>query len=105
MKKIISETEVIAYDYLKAFGFAEEQVIPLIDQAKKDLQENLTKLKILLDADSISIDDINHVLHALKGLLFNLGNHELAEKLNETGSHPESEVALKEISQLLFDKK
>ncbi len=105
MKKIISETEVIAYDYLKAFGFAEEQIIPLVDQAKKDLQENLTKLEILLHEDTISIDDINHVLHALKGLLFNLGNHELAEKLNEIRSHLESDVALKEISQILFDEK
>jgi len=105
MKKIISETEVIAYDHLKTFGFSEEQVIPLIDRAKKDLHENLTKLEILLHEDTISIDDINNVLHALKGLLFNLGNHELAEKLNEIRSHLESKVSLKEISQLFFDEK
>ena len=105
MKKIISETEVIAYDHLKAFGFAEEQVIPLVYRAKKDLQENLTKLEILLYEDTISIDDINNVLHALKGLLFNLGNHELAEKLNEIRSHFESKASLEEISQLLFDEK
>ncbi len=105
MKKIISETEVIAYDHLKAFGFAEEQVIPLVYRAKKDLQENLTKLEILLYEDTISIDDINNVLHALKGLLFNLGNHKLAEKLNEIRSHFESKAFLEEISQLLFDEK
>jgi len=105
MGKIIRETEVIAYDHLKAFGFEDEQIKPLIDQAKKDLQENLTKLEMLLHEDTISIDDINNVLHALKGLLFNLGNHELADKLNEIKSHLESEAALEEISQLLFDEK
>ncbi len=103
MKKIISETEVTAYNYLKAFGFEDEQITPLIIQGKKDLHKELTKLEVLLHADVISLDDINDVLHALKGLLFQLGNHELAEKLNEIRSHLESEVAIKEISQLLFD--
>ena len=66
------------------------------------MRGNLMKLEILLHEDTISIDDINNVLHALKGLLFNLGNYELAEKLNERKSHLESEAGLKEISQLLF---
>lgn len=105
MKNIINETEVIAYEYLNAFGFKEEQIVPLIAQGKKDLEENLTKLEILLREENASLVDINNVLHALKGLLFNLGNHELAEKLNEIRSHLESEASLKEISQLLFDVK
>jgi len=99
MKKIISETETIAYEHLKAFGFSQEQIIPLIDQAKKDLQENLTKLEILFQEDPISIDEINNNLHAIKGLLFNMGNHELSEKINEIRSHLESDAALKEISK------
>ena len=105
MEKIISETEVIAYNYLEAFGFEDEQIKPLIDRGKKDLQENLTKLEMSLHEDTISIDDINNVLHALKGLLFNLGNHKLAEQLNEIKSHLESKASLEEISQLLFDEK
>lgn len=105
MKNIISETEVIAYDYLKDFGFNEEQISSLIVQGRKDLHKELTKLETLLDTDSVSLDDINNVLHALKGLLFQLGNHDVAEKLNEIRSHHESEVILKEISELLFDEK
>jgi hypothetical protein len=104
MKKIISETEVIAYDYLKAFGFKDEQITLLIIQGKKDLHKELTKLEALLHADVVSLDNINDVLHALKGLLFQLGNHKLAEKLNEIRSHLDSEVTLKQISQLLFDE-
>ena len=97
------ELHCIKYYHLKVFGFSEEQITPLVDRAKKDMQENLMKLEILLHEDTISIDEIDNVLHALKGLLFNLGNHELAEKLNERRLHLESEAALKEISQLLFD--
>lgn len=103
MKKIISETEVMAHDYFKAFGFEDEQINLLIMQGKKDLHKELTKLEALLHADPVSLDDINNVLHALKGLLFQLGNHVLAEKLNEVRSHLNSEISIKEISQLLFD--
>jgi len=103
MSKIISETEVIAYDYLKAFGFKDEQIAPLIVQAKKDLIKTLAQLESALHAEDVSLEDINDGLHALKGLLFHLGNHELAEKLNEIRSHLDSEAAIKEVSQVLFD--
>ncbi len=95
----------IKYYHLKAFGFSEEQITPLVDRAKKDLQVNLTKLEILLQEDTISINEINNVVHVLKGLLFTLENHELAENLNEVRLHLESEAALEEILQLLLDVK
>ena len=106
MKNIISETEVIAYDYFKDFGFNEDQINSLIIQGKKDLHKELTKLEtLLIHADTVSVDDINNILHALKGLLFQMGNHDLAEKLNEIRSKDEREVILKDLSELLFDKK
>ncbi len=101
MEKIISETEVIAFDYLKAFGFTEEQVNTLVLQGKKDLYKELIKLKTLIYADPVSYDDINNVLHALKGLLFQLGNHDLAEKLNEIRSDLQNKTTLEEIALLL----
>ena len=106
MKNIISETEVIAYDYFKAFGFSEEQINSLITQGKKDLHKELTKLEtLLIHVDTVSLDDINNVLHALKGLIFQMGNHDLAEKLNEIRSNDDREVTLKELSGLLFAEK
>jgi len=101
MEKIISETEMIAFGYLKAFGFSDEHVNSLVDQGKKDLHKSLTELRTLLDDVVVSLDDINNVLHALKGLLFQLGNHDVADQLNEIRSHLESEVTLKEIARLL----
>ena len=106
MKNIINKTEIIAYDYFKDFGFNEDQINSLILQGKKDLHKELTKLEtLLIHADTMSIDDINNILHALKGLLFQMGNHDLAEKLNEIRSNDERKVILKEIPALLFDKK
>ncbi len=106
MKNIITSTEVIAYSYFKGFGFNEDQINSLITQGKKDLHKELTKLEtLLIHTDTMSVDDINNILHALKGLLFQMGNHDLAEKLNEIRSKDEREVILKDLSVLLFDKK
>ena len=106
MKNIITSTEVIAYGYFKDFGFNEDQINSLITQGKKDLHKELTKLEtLLIHSDTMSVDDINNSLHALKGLLFQMGNHDLAEKLNEIRSKDEREVILKELPALLFDKK
>lgn len=102
MKNIISETEVMAYEYLKAFGFGDDQIVPLITIGVKDLDKELKKLQNLVNADEVVAEDVNNVLHALKGLLFQLGNHPLAEKVNETRSDSISEVQLEEIRQLLF---
>ena len=103
MKNIIKETEAIAYGYLKEFGFKDEQITPLVTMGKRDLNKELSKLKDLLADDVVVIDDVNNVLHALKGLLFQLGNHTLADQLNEIRSQLDSKVALKEISEVLFD--
>lgn len=102
MYKIIDDTEAIAYKHLQAFGFSEEQVTPLVNQAKKDMENELTKLKTLLDEDTVSIETLNNVLHALKGLMFQVGNHSVAEQINEVRSHLDSEKAIKEIRDLLF---
>lgn len=102
MKKIINETEITARKYFKDFGFRDEQIETLISKGKKDLNKELTKLDSLLKDNSASLNDINNVLHALKGLIFQLGNHDVAEKLNEIRSHDDRETVLEEISQLLF---
>ena len=104
MQKIINETEIIAFSHLKAFGFKEEQISSLVAQGKKDLACELGKLELLLQEDTVSLEDIDNILHALKGLLFQLGNHSIAEKLNESRSHLEDKETLDEIVQILFDK-
>lgn len=101
MKNIISQTEKLAQCHFKEFGFNQEQINALITQGKKDLLNELTKLKHLVEnTDNVSLEKINDALHALKGLFFQLGNHEIAEKFNEIKSNDEREVILKEILEL-----
>ena len=102
MNKIISETETIAVSHFKNFGFNEDQVNALILQGKKDLHNELGKLEILLEIDSV--EGINNSLHALKGLFSQLGNDNVAERLDAIGEDQGREARLKDVSKLLFDK-
>ncbi len=105
MKNIINETEIIAQKHLSSFGFNEEQVSTLIVQGKKDLHKELAKLEVFLNVDTDFLEDINNVLHALKGLFSQLGNHEIAEQLNEIRESDIKQVRIKKISKLFFDNK
>ena len=59
------------------------------------------KLKIALEEEPISFEDINNILHALKGLLFQLGNYPAAEKMNEIRSDVKGHKSLEELALLL----
>lgn len=104
MIHIIKQTESISYQYLKELGFSDEQILSLISVGKKDLEKELLKLKILIDSNDFVLTDINNSLHALKGLLFQLGNHTLAERLNEIRSTLDVKESVETIKQLLFDE-
>ncbi len=105
MHKIITNTEKIANKYLKDFGFEDEQIVSLITQAKIDLSRELENLEPLLNAEELEFNPINDSLHALKGLLFNLGNHKVAERLNDIRSDVKDLSVIDELQELLFDKK
>ena len=83
MAEWIEKTQEMAFDYLIGFGFEEAQVLPLLEQSRKDLEKEYAKFLSLIEIRPCSVEELNNVLHALKGLLFHLGNHSLAEKLDE----------------------
>lgn len=105
MKNLIDETEMMANVYFKDFGFTEDQIDTLITQGKKDIYKEVAKLEMLLNTDTEPLEEINNVLHALKGLFFQLGNHELAEQLGEISEDDRVKDRLKEISELFFHTK
>ncbi len=74
MERLIDETLQIAQKKFSAFGFKEEQVTQLLASGKRDLENEIGKLEVLLEEENVSIDRLNQSLHALKGLLYNMGN-------------------------------
>ncbi len=102
MHNIIDETEKTARSYFSAFGFADAQISALIATGKKDLRNKLSELETLLDAPETTTEELNSVLHALKGLLFQLGNKATGEQINEIRSHLDDKNAREEIRRILL---
>ncbi len=101
MKRIIEKTENIARTYLAGFGFAEAQIDPLITQAKIDMLREFERLDILMHSEQIDWQALDRTLHALKGLLFNLGNHDLAEKLESLREEEGMETTIQKLRHVL----
>jgi hypothetical protein len=102
MYKLIEETKLKGYNYLSGFGFDEDSVEELLRQGEQDLVGEMTKLEVILENETLDVNALNDRLHALKGLLFQIGNHEVAEKINEIRSEIESENIQDELKKLLF---
>ena len=101
MEKLINETVEIARKHFQGFGFEDEQIEPLLEAGKRDLTKELNKLQTLLENERIDIDVINLSLHALKGLLLNMGNSRVADKLTELREEKENTQLLADIKALL----
>jgi len=104
MYSILKETEELAYTYLSAFGFSDEEITSLIEHGKRDMVNEIEKLFQVIENTPSNIEEINNRLHALKGLFSQLGHHTLVSKINTIREDLESEETLKELSKILFKK-
>jgi len=102
MIHLIDQTLVIANKYLQEFGFSEEQVQGLLVQAERDLTKELIRAQAVFEAEPVEHEAVNSVLHALKGLLFSLGNREMAEKIEALREEDAQSQDISEIKMLLF---
>jgi hypothetical protein len=89
MERLINETLQIARERFAAFGFKEEQIQKLLESGKQDLEKEIRKLNSLIEEENLDINLLNQTLHALKGLLYNMGNTKAGDIMtdlkNETG--------------------
>ena len=103
MQKIIDETEKRAYVFLHEFGFAEQEIAPVIAKGLFDLENTLEKLRnILASSPEGRREELDDVLHALKGLLFQLGNREIAEKIEALRGYDDPVRQYDDLRRLLF---
>ncbi len=79
MEDVIEETLRIAKEKFSSFGFKETQIEQLLGSGKRDLFNELEKLKSLLASQPQNIEQISKSLHALKGLFLNMGNTKAAD--------------------------
>lgn len=101
MQRLIDETIAIASKNFQGFGFDEEQIDSLLEAGKRDLAKELKVLQTLLEKEPVELDTLNLSLHALKGLLLNMGNTAIAEMFTELRQGKMDDKALSEIKLLL----
>ncbi len=83
MNTLVEESLQIAAKKFENFGFQEEQVEKLLLSGRRDLEAEMEKLMQLLSEPEPDKEAIDKSLHALKGLLYNLGNIDAGDKMND----------------------
>jgi hypothetical protein len=101
MERLIDETMQIAQKKFAAFGFKEEQIKKLLDSGRRDLEKEIGKLKSLIEEENVSIDQLNQSLHALKGLLYNMGNTAAGDVMADIRSDTDIVVLAEKIKEIL----
>ncbi len=80
MQKLLNETKEKAYLFLREFGFEEDELEPVINKGLIDLENAIHHLSEVVEKENPKDEEVDGVLHGLKGLLFQLGNHDAANK-------------------------
>ncbi|MHC3995477.1 hypothetical protein ACXWTF_11665 [Thiomicrolovo sp. ZZH C-3] len=83
MEQLITETLGYARTHFTAFGLEAAQVDALIAAGERDLRKELLQLKTLAAALPVNDEKVAQSLHALKGLLMNMGNNNAGRQFAE----------------------
>ena len=102
MDILIEESLSIAAERFQKFGFGEAQIEQLLASGKRDLEQESEKLKILLGESRPDTEKINQSLHALKGLLYNLGNTKAGDMMTELKNDIDTAEQLNRIKKILI---
>jgi len=100
MEALIAETRQIAEERFKSFGFAPEQIEQLLSSGERDIRKEWMNLRSILSAETCDEEALNKSLHALKGLVLNMGNEALAEQLTELRTEENNQMKVETLKKL-----
>jgi tRNA A58 N-methylase Trm61 len=100
MVEIVEDTLKLAKQKFEKFGFKEEQINQLISSGRKDLEQEIENLKNILQTTELDTKVLNDSLHALKGLLLNMGNNTIADKLIELKNSDDTQLKIEQIKSI-----
>ena len=103
MSRLIKETLKIAKKRFEAFGFSPSQIERLLSSAEEDLGKVVAELQQLIDDQSSSTKQLELTLHALKGILYNMGNIEAGDLMVELKNLQDKERVRQKIKEVLGD--
>ena len=76
MMLITEKTKKIAHEYLKGFGFDDDKVEITVSKGIDELDKIFAQLKNEINQKDIDTEEVDNILHSIKGVLFQLGNAE-----------------------------
>jgi phenylalanyl-tRNA synthetase beta subunit len=101
MDQFVEESLQIAAEKFKAFGFKEAQIEKLLASARQDLEKEIGRLRELLGCHEPDTEKVNQVLHALKGLLYNMGNTEAGDLMSDLKNGSDGVGQIEAIKKIL----
>lgn len=101
MEKLVRKSLECARTHFGTFGFDESQMQPLLSAGERDLRKELVHLEGLLGTPRPDEEKVNQSLHALKGLLLNMGNTEAAQTFKSLEDGDKDGHALAAIQAIL----
>jgi uncharacterized coiled-coil protein SlyX len=81
MKKIVKKTIKTSKEYLTSCGFKDEIIESMLNNYLNNMNKLVDDLEKLLKEHKLNIKKIDKNLHALKGLVAQLNNSKLANKI------------------------
>lgn len=104
MEKFIDEAVEKMREHFLSAGFEFSRIEALGEIGRKDLRSELSKLNELLSQRPLPEEQIDNVLHALKGLLNNMGNVETARKISDLRNRLENDTenTVSELKQIFL---
>ncbi len=83
MDSLIGKSLNIARAKFEKFGFSPDQTEQLLASGERDLRSETAHLKSLISSESLDTHKIDKSIHAIKGILLNMGNEKDAENMRE----------------------
>ena len=97
----IRESMEQARGYFRGLGFNDDQIGTLLSSGEKDLGRELEKIGLLIAESPLDTEKLNSSLHAVKGLLLNMGCHDAAGLFNGLRENVASEANIDGIKELI----
>ncbi len=75
----------------------------MVEKGRRDLEATLEKLRLTFEMTHVSDQELDDILHSLKGLLFHMGNNDLAQQVDEMRSDTDRDALERKLKSLFFE--
>lgn len=101
MKNIIKNILLESENNLKAFDLDQEDILYLLEKSKNDLEILIEDIENIINSSEIDTQILDEKLHALKGILLQVGSISLAKEINMCRSNIFNSDSIKKLKELL----